>query len=128
MMDCLVHGTRAHFFKSEDGYYDITMHGSPQIVEFFGEKIDPHTLARILKGRSDYHGEPIRLLSCNTGKEENDTDCFAQRLANELKTPVKAPNNFLWAHPVKNEVSEITIGTTAIDNDGEFVDFQPRFK
>lgn len=121
-------GERARFFKREDGYFDVTMHGSSKAVDFFGEKIDSHTLAQILKGRSDYHGEPIRLLSCNTGKSDGNYDCFAQRLANEIKASVKAPNNYLWAHPVNNGISEITIGTTAIDNNGSFVEFQPHFK
>ncbi len=121
-------GERASFLKRDNGFYDIIMHGSSQTVDFFDEKIDPHTLAQIIKGRSDYHGEPVRLLSCNTGKQKDNSECFAQRLSDELKIPVKAPNDYLWVYPPKNGISEITIGTTAIDNDGEFLIYYPRFK
>lgn len=122
-------GERAKHFKPESGFYDVTMHGTPETALFFGEKIDSHTLAQIIKQRSDYNGEPVRLLSCNTGKQTNTiSDCFAQRLANELKVDVKAPNNTLWAHPVINGVSEITVGSTKNDVSGKLVTFNPRYK
>lgn len=120
-------GKRAHYFKPENGYYDVTLHGTSELTYFFGEKIDSHTLAQILIHRSDYTGGAVRLLACNTGTQANGK-CFAQRLANELKVDVKAPNNILWAHRVKNGVSEITIGDTAYENNGKFVVFKPEFK
>lgn len=105
------------------------MHGTPKTAMFFGEKIDSHTLAQIIKQRKDYNGEPVRLLACNTGKQTlTKGDCFAQRLANELNADVKAPNNFLWAHPVINGISNFTIGSTKNDTSGEFVTFNPRYK
>ena len=121
-------GNRALFFKPEDGFYDVVLHGDPETVYFYGEKIDSHTLAKIIKGRSDYHGEPIRLLSCNTGRQGENKDCFAQRLANELKAEVKAPNNILWAHRIEGGISKISIGDTAYDDSGKFVTFLPHFK
>lgn len=45
----------------ESGYYDVVAHGSPEIVEFFGNRINHNTLATILRGREDYKGESIRL-------------------------------------------------------------------
>lgn len=120
-------GQRAKYFKPESGFYDVTIHGTPELVEFFGEKIDSHTLAQIIKQRSDYHGEPIRLLSCSTGAQ-TDKDCFAQRLANELNVDVKAPTNTLWAFPAKNGVSKITIGSKENSNDGKFETFRPKYK
>lgn len=122
-------GERAKYFKPESGFYDVTMHGTPETALFFGEKIDSHTLAQIIKQRSDYNGGPVRLLSCNTGEQTHTKgDCFAQRLANELKVDVKAPNNTLWAHPVINGVSEITVGSTKYDVSGELVTFKPKYK
>lgn len=121
-------GKRARFFKPDKGYFDITLHGEEKLAYFYGDKIDSNTLARIIKQRKDYHGEPVRLLSCNTGNTDENGDCFAQRLANELKVPVKAPNNFLWAHRIVNGVSEITIGSTSYNSDGEFIIFEPKLK
>jgi len=121
-------GKRAKFFEPDDGYFDITMHGEEKLAYFYGEKIDSHTLAQIIMQRKDYHGEPVRLLSCNTGITDENGDSFAQRLANELNVPVKAPNNFLWAHRVVNGISKITIGSTAYANDGEFIVFEPKLK
>lgn len=121
-------GKRAQFFRLDEGYFDITLHGEEKLAYFYGDKIDSRTLARIIKQRQDYHGEPVRLLSCNTGKTDENGDCFAQRLANELNVSVKAPNNFLWAHRIENGVSKITIGSTAYNNDGEFVVFEPKLK
>ena len=120
-------GQRARYFKPESGFYDVTMHGTPETALFFGEKIDSHTLAQIIKQRSDYNGEPIRLLSCKTGAQ-TERECFAQRLANELNVDVKAPNNTLWAFPVINGESKITIGSTKYDDSGELVTFHPIYK
>lgn len=122
-------GQRAKYFEPESGFYDVTMHGTPETTLFFGERIDSHTLAQIIKQRGDYHGEPIRLLSCKTGVEnQNKGDCFAQRLANELNVDVKAPDNTLWAHAVINGASKITIGSTKYDNSGKLVTFHPKYK
>ena len=119
-------GKRAEFFKAEDGFFDVTLHGENKLAYFFGEKIDSSTLARIIKERKDYSGQPVRLLSCNTGCKDENGDCFAQRLADELKTEVIAPNNFLWAHRVVNGISEVTVGSAPFSDDGEFVMFRPR--
>jgi hypothetical protein len=110
--------------KPETGFYDVALHGSPIVTEFFGTKIDSHTLAEIIRKRKDYTGGAVRLLSCNTGNEKNGVDCFAQRLANELKTDVKAPNNIIWAH----SDGSISIGSTPSDKTGEFIIFHPTQK
>lgn len=41
-------------------------------------------------------GQPIRLLSCSTGKCDTG---FAQNLANKLGVPVQAPSDLIWAFP-----------------------------
>lgn len=121
-------GKRAEFFKSDNGYFDVTLHGEENFAYFYGDKIDSGTLAHIIKQREDYHGQHVRLLSCNTGSKDENGNCFAQRLANELNKEVKAPNNFLWAHRVVNGVSEITVGSTPFSDDGEFNVFKPQLK
>lgn len=107
--------------KPEAGFYDVALHGTPIITNFFGTAIDSHTLAEIIKNRKDYTGEPIRLLSCNTGNSTSNANCFAQRLANELKVEVKAPNNIIWAY----SDGRISIGKTHTDKSGEFILFKP---
>ena len=37
-----------------------------------------------------------RLLSCSTGEEDENGDCFASLLARELKVDVKAPTDKLY--------------------------------
>lgn len=71
-------------------YYDIKAHGSPNEVKIFRSVVDAQELARIIMFRSDYHGEPIRLLCCETGKMKNGT-CVAQELADLLGVTVLAP-------------------------------------
>ena len=50
-----------------------------------------------IKSKTDYkHGQPIRLLSCDTG---SSTSGFAQNLANKLNVVVEAPTKLVWAYP-----------------------------
>lgn len=114
-------GKMASNLPKKDGYYDVIMHGAPKTVQIFGERTDAKTVAEILRNRKDYKGEPIRLLSCSTGKGE---DCFAQRLANELQVPIEAPNDIIWARSDKT----YTIGPTKYRNTGEMITFYPEGK
>lgn len=78
--------------KSEDGYYDVCLHGAQHYAEYeHTYKIDAQTLSWIISGRRDYKGDDIRLLSCTTGMKDKNGNCFAQQLANELGVNVKAP-------------------------------------
>lgn len=108
--------------QKESGYYDVVGHGSPEIMEFFGRKVNDDIIAKIIKGRSDYKGEKIRLLSCMTGLADEKGNCFAQRLANALNVEVQAPNKLLYLH--KN--GTIHVGSSAYKNDGEMITFYPR--
>lgn len=108
--------------QKESGYYDVVGHGSPEIMEFFGRKVNEDIIAKIIKGRSDYKWEKIRLLSCMTGLADEKGNCFAQRLANALNVEVKAPNKLLYLH--KN--GTIHVGSSAYKNDGEMITFYPR--
>lgn len=120
-------GKYAKHIQQETGFYDVVAHGNPETIEFFGTKIDSHTLSRIIKGRKDYDGGAIRLLSCESGSYVPNGKCFAERLANELGVPVKAPTKTLWVFaPDKNGVSKLSVGTTAASGDGDFVIYEPK--
>lgn len=92
--------SRAALIKPEYGKYDVALHGIPTAAFFFEKKINARTLAIIIRNRPDYKaGTPVRLLSCNTGNTEKTGNCFAQLLANELRTTVYAPTKKLYVNP-----------------------------
>ena len=106
--------------KSEDGFYDVAMHGGDTSVEFFGTPIDAYTLSQIIRQREDYiSGTAIRLLSCSTGNIDNTGDCVAQLVANELGVHVIAPTDTLYV----DQNGGITIGKR---NTGKMKEFYPR--
>lgn len=79
-----------------NGYFDVIAHGNPNHIEIIsnGKKynINHRELKKILKGNPNYRkGQPVRLLSCNTGNGERS---FAQNLANKLNVPVIAPTKY----------------------------------
>ena len=83
-----------------DGFFDVIAHGDSHNIEIEtgGKvyKIQHRTAAKILSKNTAYKkGQPIRLLSCNTGKVD---DGFAQNLANKLNVPVKAPTKYAFAY------------------------------
>lgn len=90
-------GRATHEARKRDGYYDIVMHGSPQIALPYLEKADARLMSDILKSRDDYQGGAVRLLSCYTGCADEQGECFAQRLADELGATVTAPDGMLWS-------------------------------
>jgi hypothetical protein len=83
--------------KSKDGYYDVSMHGTPNAMCFGTDapNTSPRLLANVIRRRKDYNGENIRLLSCSTGKIIDDNYCFAEELSNALGVCVEAPNDEL---------------------------------
>lgn len=120
-------GKYANYIQPETGFYDVVAHGTPETIEFFGTKIDSHTLSEIIRGRKDYDGSAVRLLSCESGGSAPNGKCFAERLADELGVPVKAPNKTLWVFPPdKDGVSKLSVGTTAASEDGDFVIYKPK--
>lgn len=83
-------GELAKGLPPKEGWYDVVLHGWPDHLEFFGQKIDVETLCAIIAQRKDYKkGVPIRLISCYTGKKE---DGVAQYVANKLHVDVEAPD------------------------------------
>lgn len=117
-------GRATHAARKEEGRYDVVMHGSPQIALPYLERADARLIADVLRSRDDYHGEPVRLLSCHTGRADERGECFAQRLADELGAAVTAPDGMLWLY----DDGSSTIGKRKGENTGSMVQFDPRRK
>lgn len=115
--------TASQWIKPQSGYTDIVIHGSPDNVAIRkGGKwiyINHRTLARMFKGDKEYSQKPIRLISCETGKDING---FAQHLANKLGRKVIAPSDTVWIHPG----GRITIGPNSRANSGKWITFYPK--
>ena len=96
----VVYGRRARF---KEDYFDVIIHGNEQHFwfKFGGEgkgvKVTAKQLADILRKKTSYKaGQPVRLISCNTGKCSSGP---AKQLANELGVKVLAPNKFVNIRP-----------------------------
>ncbi len=60
-------------------------------------QVNHRVAARLIENSPGYQkGQPIRLLSCDTGKGAGS---FAQNLANKTGVPVEAPTELVWAKP-----------------------------
>jgi hypothetical protein len=90
-----------------EGVFDVGVHGSPDSVGYQvkpGAAHDPKNwlnfsnrdLASLMKSHGWQEGQPVRLLSCQTGKI---SDGFAQDLSNRLGVHVTAPSDYLWVYP-----------------------------
>lgn len=117
-------GRATHAARRAEGRYDVVMHGSPQIALPYLERADARLIADVLRSRDDYHGEPVSLLSCHTGRADERGECFAQRLADELGVTVTAPDGMLWLY----DDGSFTIGKRKGENTGSMVQFDPRRK
>ncbi len=83
------------------GFYDVIAHGSTSKIEVQTAngvmKVNHRVAARLIEQAPGYQkGQPIRLLSCDTGKGAGS---FAQNLANKMGVKVEAPTELLWARP-----------------------------
>lgn len=109
--------------------FDLIAHGSStSMIVQHGNKsvpINSRTAAKIISHLPGYHkGQPIRLLSCNTGTSNSS---FAQNLANKLNVSVWAPNNYLWVDSNgKHFVAGMTANKTPdYSNRGKFIEYKP---
>lgn len=106
----------------KEGFYDVCCHGGPYSVKLNGKVADAETLCAIIAQRPDYKkGQPIRLLSCSTGKRD---DGIAQYIADKLQTTVVAPSDTLWVYPS----GKMTIGPEPRADSGEWKTFTPKKK
>ncbi|WP_445571470.1 VENN motif pre-toxin domain-containing protein [Pseudomonas sp. E102] len=82
-----------------DGFFDVIAHGSKQKIEIVTPNgtvmADQRVVSRLIENNPNYTGQPIRLLSCDTGACDTG---FAQNLANKMGVPVKAPTSLVWAY------------------------------
>lgn len=111
--------------KPIEGKYILALHGDNQFAYLNNIRIDERILANIIKSREDYNGEPVILISCNTGNDEGTKECFAQKLANELGVPVQAPTRYGAIDGKGNFYSSTRTG---LKKAGEFKTFNPRHK
>ena len=100
-------GNGDQFFKNASkrldvdagGTFDVVAHGSTQKIEVMTSNgtvlVDQRVAAKLLENTPGYNGQPIRLLSCDTGACDAG---FAQNLANKMGVSVEAPTNLVWAY------------------------------
>ena len=110
--------TNASRATPNPGVLDVAVHGSPVNVEIGSATVNHRVLARLIEQNSEFTGQPIRLLSCETGCLPRG---FAQNLSNKLGVPVSAPNDIIWAYPD----GQLTIGQWPTSNTGSFINFLP---
>ncbi|MEU6266928.1 hypothetical protein [Saccharopolyspora shandongensis] len=106
--------------------FTVEVHGSPNGVHFNGKELSAKELAEIIKGAPGYkHGEPVRLLSCQTGADLPDgSPNFAQQLSKELGVEVLAPNKDAWVDNFGNMYASGSRADFDVDASGTP---QPRF-
>lgn len=83
--------------KPLKGYGDIVIHGSPDsllINGLNGEQWEytAKEAAEMIRNSQEFHGQPIRLISCQAGAKKNG---IAQQIADELGVEVLAPTEIV---------------------------------
>jgi RHS repeat-associated protein len=78
------------------GYYDVLSHGTPyRMTGPQGQSWNAKQVSEWILAQSDYTaGQPVRLVSCWTGRNANG---IAQGVANELGAPVLGATTRVWA-------------------------------
>lgn len=112
-----------------DGEYVIDIHGTPDSVGVLDpdgawHEMTAQQFAGELKKTGWDGKEPIRLFSCDTGKDPNG---FAQQLADELGVKVTAPTEPVWStkngEPFVTSIGED--GMPVKPPTGTWVEFEP---
>jgi hypothetical protein len=125
------YGTKGDLFlanaakaKQPAGMLDVAVHGSPTMVEIGNYSVNHRVLANLIKRNPQFNGQPIRLLSCNTGELSNG---FAKNLANKLGVSVTAPDNLIWAWP-NGRLGVYPMGSNGgplLSSQGKMIPFTP---
>ncbi|GHC74441.1 hypothetical protein [Streptomyces cinnamoneus] len=116
-----------------EGYHDVVVHGNDKGffmpgrknamgVDFPPGEVHATHIVEAIRNNPSYRGEPIRLISCHTGRvKEGISDIpAAQQVANDLGVPVMAPTDEVGIYPSrgKGQVPEV-------QNDGYWRTFLP---
>ena len=111
---------RVKNIEPDGNKFDVAMHGSTTAVAFGGTtaNMSPRMLASVIRHSEGYHGQEVRLISCNTGKPRGDEYCFAEELANSLGVTVFAPNDLIFV----SKSGKIKVG---IDGSGSIIPYKP---
>ncbi len=113
----------AKWIKPVDNYYDVVVHGTTDSVAVLrnGEwvHLDQRALSTFIGKQSDYTGQSIRLVSCDTGALDAG---FAQNLSRKLGVDVMAPTDTLFVFPNGRTV----VGPNQFTNSGEWRVFTPK--
>ncbi len=106
----------------EAGFFDVVVHGDPSSFYLLHNgswvPVKPNSLRTYLKRQPAYKGQPIRLISCESGAKTNG---IAQSMANGLGVQVKAPTETVWIMPD----GKLVVGADPAKPSGSWVDFQP---
>ncbi|MCX2833197.1 hypothetical protein, partial [Microbulbifer thermotolerans] len=108
----------------------IGAHGDPhEIIDQNHNPISANKLAQMILSHPKYEpGMRVNLLSCNTGNFKANSNCYAQQLANEIKSDVLAPDTTLWYWPDGKVApyEELEIGGIDYNRPGNFYLFKPQ--
>jgi hypothetical protein len=91
--------------------YSAIIHGNTQVVGVNHpgdgwQFLDPKQMAQVIRSDPDWKGQPVHLVSCDTGKKPSDgSPEYAQRLADELGVDVSAPTEKVYCVNGQNWVS-----------------------
>ncbi|MCL9761088.1 hypothetical protein [Frankia sp. AiPa1] len=114
------------------GRYTADLHGSPDAFQVGPAELNASELASLIRRDDNWKGQPVRLMSCETGQGD---DPIAQKLADELGVTVTAPTELAFSDPETGRVwttsmSENEFGrlVQTIPYDGTWIDFQPTGK
>jgi hypothetical protein len=93
------------------GVHDVVVHGTDQGVFVPGRvnaagktltdfEVHPNHIADAIRSNPNYHGEPVRLISCYSGADARPPELpLAQSVANKLGVPVTAPTSKVGTSP-----------------------------
>ncbi|WP_262059469.1 hypothetical protein [Streptomyces sp. STR69] len=104
------------------GVHDVVVHGTDEGVFVPGRvnaagktltdfEVHPNHIADAIRSNPNYHGEPVRLISCYSGADARPPELpLAQSVANELGVPVTAPTSKVGTSPQLGLNQTPTIG------------------
>ena len=82
-----------------NGKFDVIAHGSTHRIEIMTANgpvvVDHRVASKLIESAPGYNGQPIRLLSCETGACDTG---FAQNMANKMGKAIEAPTDLVWAY------------------------------